>query len=726
MKKALLSLLFMVGLFSISMAQYPSVTISDIQTVAAGDLAACIDSSALNGDTVIVTGIVMTHPDSSRFGAGSSDGCFGDRFDLWIQSDTTPFSGLEIIGFYDPNTNDIATLVPGDSVQITGVVEEYFNQTELVPLETVSVVPVGTTATFSPVVVPVGDLNDGSQANILPTGEQWENMYIEIQNVSVVSVDPFSGGSRTSFVVEDGSGNRINVSDKFIAQCLPAGCPAGGFVAPNVGDNFNYIRGILTHSANGCTGSSGRGYELHPTQVSDYDINTAAPRIFNVTRTGTCPASTADVTITADVTDPDGTVDTVYLKYAVGELTSIYTDLGMTRTSPGSDTWTADIPAQANGSFVKWYIEATDDSSNTSAFPNVPGSSDPNFYTVRDGGCTIFDIQYVPSTFSDDASGYESMTVTLTGVVTASAEPDNLGYVYIQEEGRISWAGIPLVGSTDLTTLKQGDKVEVTGIVSEFFGLTRLESVSSVLITGSGTINPVVQVPSLFSDYDFATNELYESMLMSLTGPTGDSIFVVEVNADDPSNFAEYRVGEDAFDPSSGSRVLAGRQTSSAFSSLNVSYVNDSSWASLDGTMKVDVCVVDLGMAIDTLTGIMTYSFGNLKLLPRNNDDFAGTFACPVDTGMSIYDNLVPGSINVFPNPANDRLNIDYSFDQFSGSVKAEMFDLMGRVVAGTELSGREGVTEIAVNGITPGTYILRVKDHSDNWMFTSKIIINR
>mgnify|MGYP000468445895 CR=1 FL=1 len=42
----------------------------------------------------------------------------------------------------------------------------------------------------------------------------------------------------------------------------------------------------------------------------------------------------------------------------------------------------------------------------------------------------------------------------------------------------------------------------------------------------------------------------------------------------DPSNFAEYRVGPDTTDAGAGCRVIAGRVTSSVYSSLNVSYVN--------------------------------------------------------------------------------------------------------------------------------------------------------
>ena len=105
-------------------------------------------------------------------------------------------------------------------------------------------------------------------------------------------------------------------------------------------------------------------------------------------------------------------------------------------------------------------------------------------------------------------------------------------------------------------------------------------------VSGTGTITPLQLDPSVFSTYDFATNEAYEGMLVELTNPQGQ-IQVVDANPDAPSNFAEWRLGTDQFDPPNGTRVLTGRVTNSAYSSLNVSFVNDVQWATTDGIMNV-------------------------------------------------------------------------------------------------------------------------------------------
>ena len=713
-------------------AQYPLVTIKDIQTKTPGELAACNDTANFYEDTVRIQGVVITNVDSSRFDEGADQGCFSIRTQFWIM-DTAggTFSGLDVLQFFDPADNDVATLFPGDFVEITGVIEEFGHESEIVPLEGVDVIPLGTGTVPGPVVVNVSDLNDGAQVNKLETGEQYEGTYIEVQNVTVVSVDPFSSSTRVSFVVENSAGDRVNVSDKFFAQCLPAGCPSGDFVMPSVGDNYNYIRGILTHSNNGCTGGGGRGYEMHPTQASDYDINSSAPSIGAIQRNKVCLTPADSICITATVSDPDGMITAVELNYATGVCPALgaYLSIPMVESPVGSNNYRACIPPQADGTSVNYYVSATDDSTNTSNNPNVPGGSFAHFLTVRDGGCTLFDVQFVPSCFADDGdSPYQNMDVTVEGVVTASAEMDNLGFVFIQEEGRLDFAGTMLTGSVSLTTLKVGDKVEVTGTVRENFGMTRIEDVTSVSITGTGTITPIALDPGNFTTYGFSTNEPYEGMLVALTGA---DMTCVDANADitppdSTPNFAEWRVGLDEFDPDNGCRILSGRTTGSAFGSLNVSYVNSDIWATLDGTMNVDVCVVEEGWEADTIVGIMFYSFGNMKLLPRNNADFFGTFACPDTTIESITEGLLDGEINAYPNPTNDQLVVDFSFGTPVGSATAALYDLVGRKVAETSIEGLEGKAAIDVNGIAPGTYLLRVTDQDGTWSYTDKIIVTR
>jgi len=87
-------------------------------------------------------------------------------------------------------------------------------------------------------------------------------------------------------------------------------------------------------------------------------------------------------------------------------------------------------------------------------------------------------------------------------------------------------------GGATVSDLNVGDMVQVTGTVVEFFGETQLGSVSSVVVSGTGTIDPVmVTLPFvntvINSDGDaIADLEQYEGMLVEFSDPlTVDDYF---------------------------------------------------------------------------------------------------------------------------------------------------------------------------------------------------------
>lgn len=707
--KRICLLIFSLCMVLTAQAQYDTLTISQIQTVPAGDLAACIDTSSYAADTVVTTGVLLMDGDESQV--------FANARNVWIQDGNAPFSGIDVFAFSSATTpDDIRDLIAGDSVRIVGVIEEYAgHETEIIPVS-VSLIGAGTVPT--PVVVPVADLNDAQRNNQVATGEQHEGMFIEIQNVTVTAVTFFSGGNRVSFDVADGNGNTINVSDRFLAQRLPAN--GGSFAPPTVGTVFTSIKGIIIHSPNGCTNANGRGYELNPFDASHYTVQagSSSPIISAINRNPITPSSSQDANITATIKDLDGTVDTASLYYAVGVGNNNYNSIPMVNTA--GDTWTATIPntTYSDGDFVKYYICATDNDSLSACNPDIQ-SFDPLFFTVRDGGTTIYDVQFTP--YSSGASGYRNLDVTVEGVVTASAEPNNLGYVFIQQEGGLQgWSGIMCLGNTALANLNVGDKVTVSGTVREDFGYTRLEDIVSVQTNGTGSITPVDVDPTVFTTYDVMVNEQYEGMLVNLKNSAG-KVFVVDANADAPSNFAEYRVGKDIFDPQSGTRVLVGRQTSSAFGSLNCSYINDSMWINDAGILNVPACVISYEDSMDSMAGIMYYSFGTFKILPRNNDDVAG-FAggCVLS---SIDDELSSQSeVVIYPVPAQEQLNIRFDFP-YQLDADAKIYDMMGRVVASQAVNGLKGETQITTGQLSSGAYLFTIETEA-GFLFRKKITI--
>jgi hypothetical protein len=720
MKRQLL-LLLTLALSSTMMAQYDTLRIDSIQYVAPSDLANCVDLSRYDGDTVVLTGIALV--DGDAYGSTSHN------IQISQYAWPTPFGGIRFRQG-DPNAQynvNILDIKQGDSVIAVGFLSQYQGETQFEPLETNNSIKIlKRNIAVSDTVLSVGDLNDATRNNNLRDGEQWESAYVTIEDVEVVSVDPFLG-NRVSFVVADQAGNRINISDHFKAQRTSAytftdskgRTFTGDFVPPAVGDKFTSLSGIIIHSKNNCPGETGRGYELQPFEKSHYKYGPSAPRISNIKRSHAVPSSSQAVTITADIIDLDGSVTAAELYYNTGtdRFDVNFTMVAMTNTT--GNTYEATIPAQGNGTFVRFYLKAQDDSSNTTQLPSSNVTESTYSYRVRDNGLGIYDVQFTP--FPSGDSPFLGEEVTVTGVVTSSGKSDDLSVIHIQQEGLIGgWAGVMLTNPG--TTFNRGQKIEVTGTVQEAFGNTAI-SVTSVSDQGTGTINPTYIEPDTFTTYDFDRNEKWESVLVGLinadAGLGNGRIHIVDTNADSGggNNYAEYRVGRDPFDPGSGCRVLAGRD---GLSSTAVSYVNSSSF--VQDPYPITKVLVSDTMNMDTLLGIMTYSFSNMKILPRDNDDFVGiNVGGPGDTNTAVIEVAELGaSILLYPNPASSEVNV--SLEGFTGALQMNFTDLNGRTVRTIEVQGT--ATRVDLEGLNKGMYFISFRSEDGNHIATERLVV--
>ena len=680
--------------------QIPNVSIQDIQGWS-GQFQpdSCSDgpNPLYNNQVVKVRGVVVT--------PGGINETTGQTRWIWIRdvsaSPSTPFGNITVRASTATTPTDINTLVAGDTIEVIGTVTEFLGsssanngETQLTPVnDGVTLISFDPGPSPQPFPVSVGQLNgnlnsDGQPNNHITTGEQLEGNFVEISNVTVVSVT--LTGDRCRLLVKDSDDNHIWIYDRFKTQRL-----SNGFVPPNVGDQYTSIRGVIEGWKNGCgnTAATNRGYNLNPFSLTHYTKGASSPAIGNIKKGTPCPPSTTPLTVYADISD-DSLVVSAELLYSLDG--TVYNAVPAT---PLGIRYSAQIPAQPNGTLVRYYFRAKDNVNNTTVVPNVPGQTPPLFYIVNSNGCTIRDMQFTP--YSVGRSGYVGDTVTLQGIVTAAADPSNLVFVYIQQENQQEWGGIWVNGGSLITNLSVGDKVSVTGTVDEYFGLTRLSNISnaSVIQTGQTVPSPVSINPSLLSTYDFATCEKYESVFVSLDNPLGD-MFVVDTNADAGQlrNNGEWRVGNDIGDPTSGCRVLTGRQGSTTFSSLNVSYVNSPIWATTDGTMNVPVIVVQPGQQIASAQGILTYSFSNMKLLPRNNADITTPDA------VKPFNKL---SLKVYPNPVKDRLQIQNLTNQ---KLNYELMNSLGQIIKSGTLYQTEN--NLSVN-LTDGIYYIIIKDMS-------------
>ncbi|MCB9235108.1 MAG: PKD domain-containing protein [Bacteroidia bacterium] len=504
MKKNLILFLGLLGCAFALSAQYPLYTITQLQQP--GNLAACRDSSLKNGDTVRVRGVVMMNGNQARVGNGRN---------VWIQDGTGPYHGLDIFGASGgaTATTDMLNLLAGDSVEITGVVLEFLGETELVPLPATTyptgVVKInGNNPVHAPAVVNIGDLNDANRQNQLVTGEQWEGSLVELRDVTVDTLYFFSGGNRVSFDVVDAAGNRINVSDRFLQNRMPA--QGGTFVPPAVGDKFCYIRGIVLHSKNVCPGfGSGRGYEIHPFAPSHYSAGTEADFSY-ATTTGS--ASFTNLSVNAS---------------------SLLWDFGDGATS----TQTNPTHNYGWGGNYSVCLIAYGPNCNDTICVNitVPGPVVP---TV-----TISQLQQaINLNACNDSSVYVNDTVRFRGVVVNNGGITPLAggrNVWIQDgtgpySGVSVWSQGTATFPTDVLSLVAGDSVEIVGVVHEFLGETEIfpfaSPTISVTVISSGNpvkINPVAvsALNNSTQQNNLQTGEQWEGSFIELSNVTVDSVY---------------------------------------------------------------------------------------------------------------------------------------------------------------------------------------------------------
>jgi hypothetical protein len=745
-QKLLFSLLVVVAAtISVAAQTIPFRSLAEINTRV--DLAACNDSSIYHGDTIVTVGIVVTDGGLSEVASGSVGGGYRPFIHIvdTANGGAGNGNGIEVMGIYQDaqgsfQANSLITnLLAGDVVEITGYINSFNNGLQITTLDANSISLIGLDPVPTADTISVGLLNDPNRINLPLTGEAYEGTFVTFTNVTVSEVIPFGNG-RISFNVIDNVGNKINVSDRFLAMktashqvvnpASPSTSGTGNFVAPVPGTFYNSISGIIRHDGNGCfTGGGSRGYEINPFDDSHFNIGFAPPFITDVERDPLVPNPNQDVDITATITDFDGTVDSVSIGWSADPnlSPSQFPVFSMSLAIGSSDEYEYTIPLQANNTLVRYYIYAEDDAANPSYFPNTPTNQvDPNFtfYNVRADGLTIADVQFSLAPNGD--SPYLGETVKVKGVVSASAKAQDLGYVYIQDPNFTEYAGLALVGNPDLANLYRNEWVEVEGQIEEEFGFTRMV-VSSVSGLGmTDTIQPISLDPSDSLAYSSGDWEKYEGMLVAYTDPNGGKLYITDADA----GFGDYAVATDpTFELSNNraGRVLAGRQSNSAFSSLYVQLVTDSAYETQDGIMFVGPIETSDTMTMDAVVGLLGYSFSNYRVLPRANDDFIGLNVTldPVTSrpnNVSIEEVNSNLAVNVYPNPTQGLVNVQALTEP---NFKVQLLDLNGRVII-EENSTSTYNTRLDLSGLAEGIYLLNVRNQDGSKAHTAKVIVRK
>jgi len=208
---------------------------------------------------------------------------------------------------------------------------------------------------------------------------------------------------------------------------------------------------------------------------------------------------------------------------------------------------------------------------------------------------SIYEIQYTTASSGD--SPYKDSIVETAGIVTGIA---SRGY-WIQDSSA-AWHGVYVYDNVNTPAI--GDDVTIIGKVKEYYGLTEMVNLTSFTNNSSGNTVP---------------------MPIQLTGAT----FPMEANE---GVLVEIKNSICVLDSAGhGEWLIQTGSDTTVVDDLIFAYIPDSG-----STYNV--------------TGLVTYSYGEFKLEPRDSSD--------INKHIASINEVNKVDFSVYPNPANNELNI--------------------------------------------------------------------
>ncbi|MBC8182275.1 T9SS type A sorting domain-containing protein [candidate division KSB1 bacterium] len=609
------------------------------------------------GDTVKVRGVVTMPTGLSYAGAGI-------KF-LFSEIGGGPWSSLLS---YNPDSTLYPALFEGDIIEMQGYITEYrttqSNMTEFWLIGgVIDIVDFGQP-------IPDPDLVNTGDIRLPVTAEQWGTCLVYVKDATAVDINPTP---YELFAVDDGTGSLLIDDDSDSLSNYPD--PPTGTIADS-------IRGWIYHHYGSYADST--TYVLEPLYPSDIVWGAGPPAISNYMRGTGIPTPSDAVTVSVDVAT-NLTIAETAVHYKVGD--GAYTKIVMNNTE--GDTYSGDIPAQAAGSFVNYFITTTDVQGQSTMTP--PDTSKLNYcYPVTDGTLSIADIQYTPWELAD--SPFEGVNVEITGIVTTDTAANNNYDTYVIQDAEGPLNGIFTFGIN--ANLNRGDEITVYGTVTDYNAdwHYKWDNNTTILVDSFKAVssgNAMDAVPVLTGDLNGESEavESYEGTSVRIENAT-----LMSINSYDAT-----------FDDGSGTCLVDDDMISANF------FTNKS-----EGYLYAFGDTLRPGDKVDMIQGVFLFSFGTYKIEVRDVNDYGSS------VGVDANFVRIPLSYKLeqnFPNPFNPETRIYFEIPD-AQQVKVVIYNMLGQKVRtlindgfnpGFHVINWDGCDDSG-NIVPTGIYIYRIK----------------
>ena len=288
------------------------------------------------------------------------------------------------------------------------------------------------------------------------------------------------------------------------------------------------------------------------------------------------------------------------------------------------------------------------------------GSDFVNVVVPIIGGYTPYDIQFTENKGTGEdcyPSDFEGQNVEVTGVVTAVRPDQTYPNFFFQDPTKDEWAGMFVYVKSDYTAPSVGDLVKLKGDVVEYYGMTEMKNLDATEILSSNHhVDPTPVAAASISGDCREWVEKYEGMLVQLTNVSVSQ----SANPDGQWYVSDW----------SGTAMIDG-------------YLFDGDWIN-----------PEYGSHFVSIIGVLHYSYGEYKLMPRNIQDFNAPVTAIGEELPSQFELL-----DNYPNPFNPSTTIEFSAgntDRYS--LRLDILDINGRLVA-TLINGIPHTNKIVWNG---------------------------